>query len=250
MLLTIAKKRTRLVRARSIQAFGNGRLETVSCMTGRGEKKFQAKSLLVHNGFIPRTHFSRLLRCEHAWDALGKCWYPSCTSTGASLSYPNIYFSGDGQMAHGADAALLKGRLAGLDAARALGALSAEEAAQKSAAPRRALSRLLFARAYVNAMFSPNLAYAGIPDETILCRCEHITAGQVRGAVKEGCLDINDIKTRTRAGMGPCQARMCAESIAGVMAAAMGALPEQAGMLSVRPPVRPISMLEYCEYER
>jgi len=48
-----------------------------------------------------------------------------------------------------------------------------------------------------------------IPDEAIICRCERVTAGEIRKLIREGIRDINEIKTITRAGMGPCGAKTC-----------------------------------------
>lgn len=48
-----------------------------------------------------------------------------------------------------------------------------------------------------------------IPDEAIICRCERVTAGEIRKLIKDGIRDINEIKTITRAGMGPCGAKTC-----------------------------------------
>ncbi len=45
--------------------------------------------------------------------------------------------------------------------------------------------------------------------ETYLCRCECITIAMVDAAIAEGNLTINDIKRRTRAGMGICQGIFC-----------------------------------------
>ena len=46
-------------------------------------------------------------------------------------------------------------------------------------------------------------------DEAIICRCERVTAGEIRQLIKEGVRDINEIKTITRASMGPCGAKTC-----------------------------------------
>lgn len=46
-------------------------------------------------------------------------------------------------------------------------------------------------------------------DEAIICRCERVTAGEIRKLIREGIRDINEIKTITRAGMGPCGAKTC-----------------------------------------
>ncbi|MDW7761700.1 MAG: FAD-dependent oxidoreductase [Acidobacteriota bacterium] len=47
------------------------------------------------------------------------------------------------------------------------------------------------------------------PDETIVCRCERVTAGEIRGLIRDGERDINQIKAVTRACMGACGAKTC-----------------------------------------
>jgi sarcosine oxidase subunit alpha len=46
-------------------------------------------------------------------------------------------------------------------------------------------------------------------DDTIVCRCERVTAGQIRSLIREGYRDISQIKAVTRAGMGSCGAKTC-----------------------------------------
>jgi sarcosine oxidase, subunit alpha len=46
-------------------------------------------------------------------------------------------------------------------------------------------------------------------DDTIVCRCERVTAGAIRKLIREGARDVNQIKALTRASMGPCGAKTC-----------------------------------------
>ena len=50
-------------------------------------------------------------------------------------------------------------------------------------------------------------------DDTIICRCEHVTAGEIRELIRKGYHDVNEIKTVTRAAMGACGAKTCATLI-------------------------------------
>lgn len=47
------------------------------------------------------------------------------------------------------------------------------------------------------------------PDEAVICRCERITAGEIRAAIREGIRDLNQLKAVTRAGMGACGSKTC-----------------------------------------
>ena len=54
-------------------------------------------------------------------------------------------------------------------------------------------------------------------DDTILCRCEDISMGEVRAAVAAGARTIGEVKMITRSGMGNCQGKMCERSVAGAI---------------------------------
>jgi sarcosine oxidase subunit alpha len=47
------------------------------------------------------------------------------------------------------------------------------------------------------------------PDEAIVCRCERVTAGEIRAAIRDGIRDMNQLKALTRAGMGACGSKTC-----------------------------------------
>ncbi len=52
-----------------------------------------------------------------------------------------------------------------------------------------------------------------IEDDTIVCRCERVTAGEIRKLIREGYRDLNEIKTVTRAMMGACGSKTCSSLI-------------------------------------
>ena len=47
------------------------------------------------------------------------------------------------------------------------------------------------------------------PDDAIICRCERITAGEIKAAIHAGVRDINQLKALTRVGMGACGSKTC-----------------------------------------
>ncbi len=84
---------------------------------------------------------------------------------------------------------------------------------------------------------------AELPDETILCRCEGRTVGELRAMLAEGGPSPREIKLNGRFGMGLCQGRFCADNVLKMIASARddGAIP--AGRLSRdRWPLRPVSI--------
>jgi bacterioferritin-associated ferredoxin len=52
-----------------------------------------------------------------------------------------------------------------------------------------------------------------IQDDTIICRCERVTAGEIRELIRQGYRDLNEIKTVSRAMMGACGSKTCSSLI-------------------------------------
>lgn len=53
--------------------------------------------------------------------------------------------------------------------------------------------------------------------DTIICRCEEITLGEIKEAISLGCHSVSSIKKFTRAGMGSCQGRICSQLIMDIL---------------------------------
>jgi len=70
-----------------------------------------------------------------------------------------------------------------------------------------------------------------------LCRCEEIEIDEVQQAIAEGAVTINDVKRRTRAGMGVCQGIFCTRAIADLIQQA-GVSLDELDPMTARPPVR------------
>ena len=50
-------------------------------------------------------------------------------------------------------------------------------------------------------------------DDTIVCRCERVTMGEIKDVIRSGVRDMNEIKALTRAGMGSCGSKTCSSLI-------------------------------------
>jgi len=57
-----------------------------------------------------------------------------------------------------------------------------------------------------------------------------------------GCPGPNQLKAFVRAGMGPCQGRMCALTVTEAIARLRGATPEETGAYRLRPPFKPTTL--------
>ena len=81
-------------------------------------------------------------------------------------------------------------------------------------------------------------------DDTIVCRCEEVSAGQIRAAAADGHLDSNQVKFLTRCGMGPCRGRQCAQAVGHIIAAASGRTVAETGHYRERPPVNTLTLAQ------
>ncbi len=75
----------------------------------------------------------------------------------------------------------------------------------------------------------------------IACRCEMVSQSQIDEAIAEGNLTINDIKRRTRLGMGICQGIYCTSAVAQALVT-HGLAPDNIPPMTARPPMRMISL--------
>ncbi len=48
-----------------------------------------------------------------------------------------------------------------------------------------------------------------LADDEVVCRCERVTAGEIRALIRRGVRDLNEVKALTRAGMGACGGKTC-----------------------------------------
>lgn len=65
-------------------------------------------------------------------------------------------------------------------------------------------------------------------DRTVVCECEGVTLGELRYAINTlGARTLDDLRRRTRLGMGQCQCRQCACRAVGIIAALLES-PEKA----------------------
>ncbi|BAI75603.1 opine oxidase subunit A (plasmid) [Azospirillum sp. B510] len=181
------------------------------------------------------TQLADLAGCRFAYDPTWAQWLPCADRMGRAGN--GVYLAGDGLRLLGADGAEVAGRLA---AAACLSDLGLP--APDSAPDLKRLDRLeRFARGIARAFPWPTQQVRALPDDTILCRCEGITAGAVRETAVYGGAEANRVKSLGRAGMGRCQGRYC-QLAAADLAAAAGGLADAgaAGRLRAQAPVRPV----------
>ena len=188
----------------------------------------------------PETQLADLGRCAFHFDAQTRQWQPEVDAEGRS-SVKGIYLAGDSSRTLGADGAEAAGRLAALAALKDRGhAVSTSEMARLT----KTISRIDRFRQGISEAFPwPHQAAAELTDDAVVCRCECITAGELRAVASEkGATELNRAKAFSRVGMGRCQGRYCGHAAAEVVAAAAGLPLEKVGRLRGQAPIKPLPM--------
>ena len=235
--------------AHSIEAKGRGKLESVAFTASGAPREIEADMLLLHEGVVPNTQLTRQIGCDHEWYPVQRYWRPVVDDWGAT-SIDILAVAGDGGGIFGAEAAAIHGRLAALDAAFRLGAIDQAMRDDRAKTLRQDYDRATALRPMLDRLYAPEpKAVAPADDATLVCRCEEITAGDIREAVRLGATGPNQLKAFTRCGMGPCQGRMCGLTVSEVIAAECGRSVEEVGAFRIRPPLKPVTLAELAAME-
>ncbi|WP_202032448.1 (2Fe-2S)-binding protein [Agrobacterium fabrum] len=210
------------------------------CVHGR-KHRLAADTVLLHHGVIPNTQISRLLRADHEWNDAQLAWQP-CLDAFRETSVPGLRIAGDGGGIGGALAAEASGRLAVIGAAHALGRLNDGDRDRLAAGERKRIATQTRIRPFLDALYRPPQWLSTPEGDTVVCRCEEVTAADIRGSVTLGVRGPNQTKFYNRCGMGPCQGRMCGLTVTQVLADELCISPSEVGAYQVRSPLKPITL--------
>lgn len=225
---------------------GDSQVEKLSWYDARGRTHEAAvDAVALGFGLKPEAQLADLAGVPFDFDPVQHNWVPRKDSSGET-SVKGVFLAGDGSGIRGADLAEAAGARAGW----------AVLATRGLAVDARAVSRLdatlsagaAFRTALERAFPFPAKLAADMADDTILCRCEAITAGELRAAANEALAtlpppEVNRAKALTRVGMGRCQGRVCGAAAAEILATTLSCPVEQVGRLRGQPPVKPIPIL-------
>jgi len=227
----------------SVAALGEDRVAGVRWSADGAFETLACDTLLLHQGVVPGVHLAGAAGAALAWDDAQACFAPVVDAWGGS-TLPGLWIAGDAAGIAGADAAAPRGALAALAAANALGRFDAAERDRKARPHRAALERARRGRAFLDTLYRPADAFRVPVGDTIVCRCEEVTAERIASAARDGAMGPNQAKALTRCGMGPCQGRTCGGTACEIVAAARAIAPAEVGHARLRFPARPVTLGE------
>ncbi len=194
-----------------VGAEGDEGVHRVTLTNGRSTWSVDCDLLATSYGLIPNLELPRLIGCEVS-DGVVE------THQQLQTSIPNVYAVGELGGVGGVDLALAEGRIAGLAAAD-------REATVRLRSQRDRLRN--FADALAKAFEPRRELFDRLTDDTLVCRCEDVPWSAIDPAA-----GMRQAKLYHRAGMGPCQGRICGPALELLC----NWEPD-----SVRPPLKPVS---------
>lgn len=206
------------------------------------ETTYEVDAVCMNYGFLPQGDIARALGCEFVFDAKTAAW--TARRDGDCRSSVNtVFLVGDSAGLGGARVAMAEGAIAGHAIAADLGA--ARSAGSVASADLRLLERHRRFQAALWTMFrAPPLTTQFATSDTLLCRCENLARSDIEVALSANCHSLGAVKKRTRAGMGRCQGRYCAVSIASLATLHGFEKVDADSFFAPRPPFKPLTVRE------
>lgn len=224
-----------------LRAEGAGKVESISFRTADGGGRTLAvDTLLLHQGVVPDVNLAMSVGVEHCWDEQQVCWSPRLDRNGGT-TVPGVLIAGDGAGIAGAQAAAWRGVLAAEAVVQSMRPGKRPPTAKLALT---AIEQFTRGRPFLDALYRPASAFRRPSGDTIVCRCEEVTAREIQESIALGCSGPNQMKAFLRCGMGPCQGRMCGLTVTELIAKARGIPQQEVGYYRIRPPVKPITVGE------
>lgn len=224
------------IRAAAIE--GDETVVGITLATRRTRERFACDAAAIGFGLVPQTQLLDLLDVPFDLDTASGLWLPRADPAGRT-PVEKVYVAGDGARPLGAAAAALAGERAALAVLEDFGRPFDRD---RVALLERELERhARFARGLARAFPFPTDLETGIARDTVVCRCEGVTAGAIETAVRVfERHEVNAVKALTRCGMGRCQGRLCGLAAARLAATTAGVGLAEAGRLRAQAPIEPL----------
>jgi NADPH-dependent 2,4-dienoyl-CoA reductase/sulfur reductase-like enzyme len=241
--LTLELKRRGVVLRHGVEDVrieGDARVEGVCWREGARERRLACDGVGYGLALRSETQLADLAGCGFRFDARDRAWLPIRDRAGRA-SVAGVYLAGDGAGIAGADAAECAGERAALALIEDRGLPHQPERAK---ALERELARIGRVRDVLELAFPfPSHWVERMADDTLVCRCEEIDAGEARQMVRDFVLvEINRLKAVSRIGMGRCQGRVCGAAAAELVAGVTEQNIDAVGRLRAQAPVKPLPL--------
>jgi bacterioferritin-associated ferredoxin len=243
------RQRVRVIEARGKDGFESA---VIAKTTLQGnvipgtETDCPAGALTVGYGFVPNLELPVQAGCDLEYHKDRGGWVVGVDETLES-SCRSVYAAGEITGIAGAKKSFIQGKLAAMTILKKLGKTpfgNRKITVQQQVQTLVSLDRQQKAYAsFLNQLCRvPLSAYAAIPDDVTICRCEEITMGTIKRSIQQGFATVGSLKKATRCGMGRCQGRICGPVIFDIITALTHKIPDHIGGALSRVPVKTVDI--------
>lgn len=246
------KFRRKIIEARgkeSLQEVVTARVNKSGSVIPGTEKIYKTEALAVGYGFKANIELPQLAGCELEYSEAKGGWVVKVNGD-METTQEDIFAAGEITGIGGGSKSINEGMIAALALSKKFDKITAAEYEAKLKALSRERGHHLKFGEYFNLLYKiPESSILDTADDTIVCRCEDVTMGDIKEAVQKGFTTPESLKTALRTGMGNCQGRTCGSSIYDIIAALSHKSREDVGRFPVRPPVKPVSISALLEFK-
>ena len=203
-------------------------------------RTLKVDTICLGYGLVPSVELTRLVGCRHRYAPDLGGWVPA-RNENMETSVAGVFAVGDGAGVAGSAMAMFEGRIAGISTAESLGYISPEEAHKRKKPFLNDMKKMGRLRDVLDRISYPRPGLFELAnDDTVICRCEELTLGDIKSAIGKGTIEMNELKRMTRMGMGRCQGRMCAPAVQEIIARQTQTPAAEIRYLNQRPPTKPV----------
>lgn len=228
-----------------VQTVVAAKLDPAGTVLSETKRTYSAQALAVGYGFSPNIELPVQAGCSLKYHKDSGGWIIRVDET-LETSVKSVYAAGEITGIAGAGKSFIEGTLAAISIKDKLSINSKHPESRQNLILRQKEQRG-YAK-FLNRLceVAPS-AYEAIPDDTLICRCEEISMGEIKNRVRQGFQTAGSLKKATRCGMGRCQGRICQPVIFDILLALTGKSPEQTGRITSRSPVKNVSIKAFLQ---
>jgi NAD(P)H-nitrite reductase large subunit len=234
---------------RIVEASGKTQLESVvaarASRDGRiisgTEIRYRTGCLAVGFGFAPNVELLLQAGCAAEYVSERGGWVVRVGNL-LETSLENVFAAGEVTGIAGARKSMIEGRIAGLAILERLGCPAPSTQHLLQGLARERLHELSYG-AILNRMCRLRSDWVkGIPEQTVICRCEDVRMADIRKAMTDGFVTPGALRKACRCGLGNCQGRICSPIIRDILEAESRTEPGRIRAPSVRPPIKAVRL--------
>ncbi len=249
-LIASVRKASKIIHGARLRGImENGSHRVLRYRKGGREVEVEFDHLFLHHGLTPDVNLPSLAGVRLEWNGERAAFEPQRDEWGVT-NIETISLAGDGAAIAGAESAWHDGAIAALEACRRMGRIDAAKRDELARVHRREQRAAAQGRRFLERLYRPESTIRRNEGNPVLCRCEEITAGQLRDALEHLPIEgPNQWKAFSRCGMGPCQGRQCGLAVSETIAGHLNMTMDSVGYYRLRPPVFPVSLAELAGME-